>query len=179
MDVLRYVDLPLLAPGVAGCLLVLVLTVLPALLRGDVARARCLGARVLFAGALAGVLLLTLTRGSAPGGGVNLVPGAGILVQLGNVNQGLGRANIVGNVALFVPLGLLGAPALGWRSRRVVAGAGLLSVAIELSQMTTGRTADIDDVLLNTLGAVIGAVVTATMIGAGRARAGRSSDRST
>ncbi|WJY69082.1 VanZ like family protein [Corynebacterium auris] len=58
--------------------------------------------------------------------------------------------NFLGNVALFVPVGLLA------RRRAVPVGAGL-SLAIELTQFVTatGYT-DIDDLIFNTLGAALG-----------------------
>jgi hypothetical protein len=65
----------------------------------------------------------------------------------------------IGNVVLFVPLGLL--LPLGWAATRelknvVLAGAGV-STIIELSQLLgLGSVATIDDVIFNTLGAVIG-----------------------
>lgn len=66
---------------------------------------------------------------------------------------------VLGNVAGFVPLGLLG-PVLWPRLRRfwcALAAGALLSAAIEGCQwvFATGST-DIDDLLLNTAGAVLG-----------------------
>lgn len=71
---------------------------------------------------------------------------------------------LVGNVLLFVPLGFL-APALTPRFRTVARSASLgllVSLAIELAQLATTlalhpfRSADLDDVMLNTIGTVIG-----------------------
>lgn len=62
------------------------------------------------------------------------------------------------NVLLFVPLGLL-LPAFwpDYRSLRRTALAGLgLSLSIELIQIFSWRLTDIDDLLTNTLGAVLG-----------------------
>lgn len=69
------------------------------------------------------------------------------------------RVNIAGNLLAFLPLGIL-LPLLrrdGTRVRHVIiAGVGL-SLAIELAQYVSGRrVADVDDVLLNALGAVLG-----------------------
>lgn len=80
-----------------------------------------------------------------------------------DVSRG-GRAmwvNIVGNVVVFAPLGAGIAGLGGARARlRHAALAGfLLSAAIETAQFQTGRRfSDIDDVILNTLGAVLGFV---------------------
>jgi glycopeptide antibiotics resistance protein len=73
---------------------------------------------------------------------------------------------LVLNVALFVPLGvllplLLRAPSVG----RVVVTAFLVSMAIELLQLGTGvtvsigRIADVDDLIANTAGALLGYAV--------------------
>jgi glycopeptide antibiotics resistance protein len=62
------------------------------------------------------------------------------------------------NIALFVPLGIL--LPLIWptfRSPKEIALAGFLfSALIEISQLFTTRAVTIDDILMNTLGAVLG-----------------------
>jgi glycopeptide antibiotics resistance protein len=71
--------------------------------------------------------------------------------------------NVLGNVAVFFPIGLALAGALGPGSRaRQLGGAiGLgagLSLAIELAQLgIPGRATDVDDFIFNTLGAALGA----------------------
>jgi glycopeptide antibiotics resistance protein len=69
-------------------------------------------------------------------------------------------AGAAGNVALFVPLGFLLpllAPRFG-RPWRTVAAGFALSAAIELSQIAFPgvRRADVNDLLLNTLGSALG-----------------------
>ena len=62
------------------------------------------------------------------------------------------------NVVLFVPLGFL-LPAIWRRGARLapVAGFGfLLSLSIELLQLLNFRTTDVDDLLMNTLGTIVG-----------------------
>lgn len=75
-----------------------------------------------------------------------------------------GRAfwvNLVGNVVAFLPIGLLLARVRGPRLDTTVwhataFGAGF-SLTIELSQLLSGmRTCDVDDLILNTIGAVCG-----------------------
>lgn len=67
--------------------------------------------------------------------------------------------NVVGNIVAVVPLGLL-LPSAAPRFRRVMRTVGLgllLSAAIELAQLlATARVLDIDDVLLNGLGTLLG-----------------------
>lgn len=69
-------------------------------------------------------------------------------------------AMIAGNVLMLVPFGFL-APLLwerlrGWRV--LPAGLGLI-LAIELLQPFTGRSFDVDDILLNFLGVLVGALI--------------------
>jgi len=96
---------------------------------------------------------------------VNLVPFRTIELYLTTDLVGVARINLLGNLALLAPMGFV-APAL---SRRLdgwwrIALLGLASAgAIELMQFArryvlgmTGRSADIDDVILNALGALLG-----------------------
>lgn len=79
--------------------------------------------------------------------------------------------DVVGNVLLFVPLGLTFAAASTRVSRwgrlaaATVSGA-LLSLLIEVMQLAMpSRASDVDDVLFNTLGALLGAVVGVLVFG--------------
>ena len=73
-------------------------------------------------------------------------------------DDSIDRVGYILNVVMLVPLGFL-VPFL-WRGTRklwkvTAIGAGL-SVLVELSQLLNFRSTDVDDVLLNTLGAMIG-----------------------
>lgn len=62
------------------------------------------------------------------------------------------------NIVLFLPLGIL-TPLLRGKQRPLLftAGAGAaLSLLIELSQLLNNRSTDIDDLILNTIGAIFG-----------------------
>lgn len=64
--------------------------------------------------------------------------------------------NILGNVAVFVPVGwLVAALTQGHFRRTVLTGFGI-SLFIEVMQLPLNRTTDVDDLILNTTGAVIG-----------------------
>lgn len=71
------------------------------------------------------------------------------------------------NVALFVPLGVLLVRLWGMPLGRVLVVAGVLSLGIELTQLTgvwfvydcAYRVFDVDDILANSLGAVAGALL--------------------
>lgn len=77
------------------------------------------------------------------------------------MNVELAVANLAGNVLLLVPLVVLVRILLvrGWG--QAVAVCAAVSVLVELAQLVIGRATDVDDVLLNTLGAslVAGAAV--------------------
>lgn len=120
---------------------------------------------ILYAGALSAVTLFPVAIGFGRGDvSFNLVPMRSLL-EVASIGAGQISRQILGNVVLFVPLGLL-APALWprFRSARGVALLGLTaSLAIETTQFiqaTAGlarlRAVDIDDVLLNVVGALIG-----------------------
>jgi glycopeptide antibiotics resistance protein len=90
-----------------------------------------------------------------------LVPIWNLVMNLRDGDRALATlAGAAGNVALFLPLGFL-LPLLAPRLDRLwrTVGTGLaLSAAIELSQVAFPgvRRADVNDVLLNTLGAAVG-----------------------
>jgi glycopeptide antibiotics resistance protein len=95
----------------------------------------------------------------------NAVPLATLRRQLAGGITPFELRNLVGNVLLLLPLGIYG-PILTPRLRSVVAivlvGAGL-SALIELGQLAVAtaygfpvRVADVDDVVLNTLGVLAG-----------------------
>ncbi|AWB90822.1 VanZ family protein [Aeromicrobium chenweiae] len=79
-------------------------------------------------------------------------------------DQGYRIGEFGANILLFLPLGALLLallPRLGWL--RVTALAGLFSIAIELTQTVArpGRTGSVADVVANTTGAALGAVLVA------------------
>ena len=70
-------------------------------------------------------------------------------------------SGILLNIALFIPLGwFLATVASDKRKKYILLLTILLSITIELIQYYTGRgTADIDDVISNTLGGIMGALI--------------------
>lgn len=71
-----------------------------------------------------------------------------------------GAVDVILNVALFVPLGLM-LGVLGMRHWRAMLVGGGMSLAVELLQATvvTGRDPSLSDVLTNTLGTLLGAMI--------------------
>lgn len=123
-----------------------------------------LGIRAALGFYLAALLWLTLgvLPGLGSGAGCNLEPGRTIGVFL-SIGGFLFVWNVLGNIVAFVPLGLaLRAGVVGppWRLRWVLAAGAGLSLLIEVLQYHGGqRVADVDDVILNAVGTLSGAVL--------------------
>ena len=92
------------------------------------------------------------------GHAINLTPGFTIRSMLEKGSYGQKVLNLAGNVLIFAPLGLL--PPLLWRRWRplwaTVGLAAAVSCLIEFLQLFLGRSVDVDDVILNTLGGLLG-----------------------
>ena len=169
---------PVTGAMLAVCVLIVVAVAAVGLARGHGFRP------ALWAGlAISVVMIGVVTLGSVVTGqytgepGVNLVPFDEI--QRGLNNRGTSSwTNVVGNVALFVPLAFaIACLARGgfWVRWLLATVSGLvLSTAIEVTQYSFGRVADIDDVILNTSGALagglLGAVIAATAMRGQRQR---------
>jgi glycopeptide antibiotics resistance protein len=125
---------------------------------------------------LAGGLLLTVlppilppTRLVEP----NFVPFKTIGVYLVNLDSGYWVGQMIANLLLLLPVGLLGPIVLPWMDRwaRVLAVSVALSAAIELAQLwVPDRSADVDDVLLNVAGALMGYAILTLMRAVGMTR---------
>jgi Glycopeptide antibiotics resistance protein len=92
----------------------------------------------------------------------NLVPFHTVSIYLANLGSWFWMRNALGNIGLLLPLGLLGPVALPALNRwwRIALLALLVSTAIELTQLLVpDRSADIDDVIVNVTGALIGYLV--------------------
>ena len=95
------------------------------------------------------------------GEGINLVPFRTIAGFFKHFIPDIFLVNIVGNIVMFMPwgFGLL----LLWKKRQrffsVMAYSLALPVLIEACQLFTGRSVDVDDLLLNFLGGCLGAGV--------------------
>ena len=92
----------------------------------------------------------------------NLIPFHTLAIYWRNLGSEFWMRNLFGNLALLLPLGLLGPiafPALD-RWWRIALVALLYSVAIELIQrLVPARSADVDDVIVNVAGALLGWVI--------------------
>jgi glycopeptide antibiotics resistance protein len=140
----------------ATCALAL-LVLLGSLRRGQRRVALQRASWVMLIGAVLVVLSATLVGSSIPGGRVNLIPGVSI-VALNQDDKRNAVENVLGNILLFLPLGSFGVLAVRRGLVEVTGAACALSMCIETIQWVLGdRWTDIDDVLLNTFGAFVGA----------------------
>jgi glycopeptide antibiotics resistance protein len=120
----------------------------------------------------AAFLLKLLLFSRAPGSerSINLVPFASIADYAFSHSSGSGRiafANVVGNILIFIPLGLYASwlrhRRAAWRTMLTVAS---VSVAVEIIQgVFAVGASDIDDVILNCVGGLIG-ILTFTLLSA-------------
>ncbi len=119
-------------------------------------------AGLLLAGWLIAALALTvLPAHPSPGQVVhgNPIPFHTIATYLHSLGSWFWVRNALGNLGLLLPLGLLGPIALPALNQwwRVAIVALLISTAIELTQLAVpDRSADIDDVIVNVTGALLG-----------------------
>jgi glycopeptide antibiotics resistance protein len=118
-------------------------------------------AMILVAWVAIGLALTLLPGDPLPGQVVtdNVVPFRTIGIYLDNLDSTFWVSQAIGNLLLLLPVGLFGPLVLPWLSRwwRVALVAALVSACIEVVQLQIpDRSADVDDVLLNTLGALLG-----------------------
>ena len=64
-----------------------------------------------------------------------------------------------GNIFIFIPVGLLVSLIWNIKDKNVILIGFLISLSIELTQLFLKRTTDIDDLILNTLGVIIGLLI--------------------
>jgi len=181
--------------GVVGGLVVFAVLLLPVLVLQSRRYGRTSGWRLLGAAAVAvyGVALVAYTLLPLPSGdlaawcaryavhGPQLHP-LQFLADIRRDDAGLGLVatlrsvavlQVVFNVLLFVPWGVLARRYLGWGVLRSTASAALASLLIETTQQTgifgligcAYRLGDVDDVLTNTLGGLLGALVAPVLLG--------------
>lgn len=95
------------------------------------------------------------------GNGINLTPFMTIDRFTNFRNFGMSMVNLVGNIVMFIPLGYL-IPLLWEKTRRfwkILLIGIFLSCFIECFQLFIDRTVDVDDVLLNTIGVILGYLI--------------------
>ncbi len=117
-----------------------------------------------FLGALASQTIIPFAAFSNPQGGMNLIPGkvfyntyCQIFIE-GRINEFL--INFIGNIIIFTPIGFY-IPLL-WRGvslKKTLLVGFFSSLFIEICQIWLPRETDVDDLWLNTLGALLGYLI--------------------
>lgn len=90
--------------------------------------------------------------------GVNLIPF--LEISRYNVTDKLFYLNVIGNIALFIPFGYIVASYT--KTKKILPNlfvAVVVSLTIEFVQLNIGRSFDIDDIILNTVGCLVGYLV--------------------
>ncbi len=91
-------------------------------------------------------------------GGFNIVPFTEIMRY--DIKDQLFISNVLGNIILFIPFGYMISsyikPKKMWTNMLI---AIIVSATIEVVQLNIGRSFDIDDILLNTIGCIIGFLI--------------------
>lgn len=113
--------------------------------------------------------MILTPRGS--GRSVEVVPLAGLITQLGG-RPAVAIEQIGGNLLVFAAFGACAVLRWPLRVRTVAALAGTASVLVELTQyaLSIGRVTSVDDVLLNTLGATLAALLVRLVLWRWKAR---------
>ena len=107
-------------------------------------------------------LFILVTTTDFSGGTNNFIPFEEILRY--DIHSVLFYRNVIGNILLFMPFGLLVTDMIKENCKKynvlvTMIITFLTSLAIEFIQMRIGRSFDVDDILLNTLGGVLGFLI--------------------
>ena len=106
---------------------------------------------------LAATVIVGASKTSAADRSLNIIPFR-VFQEAWSMPEPKKIAQTVANVVMFVPLGFL-LPVAFRKMRsfgKTTLSLALFSFAIEFTQYFTGRSADIDDLMLNTLGGILG-----------------------
>ena len=90
--------------------------------------------------------------------GINLIPFKEITRY--SIGSTLFLYNVIGNIALFIPFGFFMSNKLkAKKASHIIVVSAIISLTAELIQYKIGRAFDIDDILLNVTGAIVGFMV--------------------
>lgn len=95
---------------------------------------------------------------------INIIPFYMVYTQISEMNNSqssysLFLLNIIGNIAVFVPIGIFSAYLFKGSISRTIGLGFYISFIIEVGQIPLNRTSDVDDLILNTTGAAFGFAV--------------------
>ena len=96
-------------------------------------------------------------------GNVNLIPFRGLIITYVEVFHfkyiDYFLINFVGNLLIFIPVGFTLTLLWNVKTKQVILIGFLISLYIEVSQLFLSRGTDIDDLILNTIGTIIGLII--------------------
>ena len=102
--------------------------------------------------------LVTRVDYNTLGGGINITPFAEIMRY--KITSEYFLLNVIGNIALFIPFGYIISKYIKSKNiLYILLIAICVSTTIEIVQLNIGRSFDIDDILLNTIGCSIGYIL--------------------
>ncbi len=91
-------------------------------------------------------------------GGLNLVPFTEMFRY--EIGSTLFYSNVVGNICIFIPFGyFVSGYVKATKISHILFISAISSLTVELVQLQIGRSFDVDDILLNVVGAIIGFLV--------------------
>jgi glycopeptide antibiotics resistance protein len=90
--------------------------------------------------------------------GINIIPFREITRY--TIGSKLFFYNVIGNIALFIPFGYFVSDKIkAKKTHQIIIVSAIISLTAELIQYKIGRAFDIDDILLNVTGAIIGFII--------------------
>ena len=102
--------------------------------------------------------LVTRVDYNTLGGGINITPFAEIMRY--KITSEYFLLNVIGNIALFIPFGYIISKYIKPKNILYILLIALcVSTTIEIVQLNIGRSFDIDDIMLNLIGGVIGYLI--------------------
>lgn len=102
--------------------------------------------------------LVTRVDYNTLGGGINITPFAEIMRY--KITSEYFLLNVIGNIALFIPFGYIISKYIKPKNILYILLIALcVSTTIEIVQLNIGRSLDIDDIILNTIGCTIGYIL--------------------
>lgn len=98
-------------------------------------------------------------------GGINLVPSV-VKYLTGELSLGSWvKTMLIGNIAMFVPFGFFLPLVTELKSRKkIVLAAIVVPICFEVAQLIFGRSLDVDDLIANFIGVIIGAMIAYIML---------------
>lgn len=117
---------------------------------------------LLFISYLTSLLTLTIIPKENTPKGFNIIPLKIIydsIIEFNNENIYYFIISLLGNIIIFIPIGILLPLIKKLKDKQVILYGFLLSLSIEFIQLFQNRWVDIDDLILNTLGTFIGLII--------------------